>query len=98
MDISDERIINFAPSFRLDPIAAKLFESDRPWSYGFDFPTTDRKLLALEYHEFASCIRNNTPPEVGGTEAMRAVSLVYALFESQATGCAVSLADIESSQ
>jgi predicted dehydrogenase len=97
-DIFDERVLSYAPSYRLDPIAAALFEKDRPWTYSFDFASTDRKLLALEYHEFASCIRDGLKPEVGGAEALRAVALVYALFESQATGGAISVAEVETSE
>ncbi len=97
-DISDERVLDYAPSYRLEPVATALFENDRPWTYSYDFPSTDRKLLALEYHEFATCIRNGSKPEVGGAEALRAVALVYALFESQATGRAVTIAEIEASE
>ena len=42
-----------AVSYRLEPVAATLFGGERIWTYDFDFPATDRKLLALEYHELA---------------------------------------------
>ena len=42
------------------PCAASLFGGERIWRYNFDFPTTDRKLLALEYHELASCVRSGS--------------------------------------
>jgi len=96
-DISDERILDYAPSYRLDPVAAKLFGGVRPWTYGFDFPTTDRKLIALEYAELAACIRSGAAPEVDGAVALRAVALVYALFESQLEGRPVTIAEVESS-
>jgi predicted dehydrogenase len=95
-DVSDERVLEYAPSYRLDPVAAALFEAERPWTYSFDFATTDRKLIALEYAEFAHCIRTGTKPEVDGVVGMRAVSLVYALFESQAAGRPVTIAEVES--
>ena len=94
--IDDERILDYAPSYRLDPAAAALFGGERVWTYDYDFPTTDRKLLALEYQEFAECIRNGTQPEVTGEVAKRAVALVYALFESDRTGRPVTIAEIES--
>ena len=50
-EISDERILDYAPSYRLDPVAASLFGGERPWTYDFDFPTTDRKLIAVEQAE-----------------------------------------------
>jgi predicted dehydrogenase len=96
-DVCDERVLDYAPSYQLSPIAAQLFGSEQPWTYEFDFPTTDRKLLALEYHEFASCIRSRTAPEVDGAVAKRAVALVYALFESEATGRPVTIEEVESS-
>ena len=94
--IDDERILDYAPSYKLDPAAAALFGGERVWTYDYDFPTTDRKLLALEYQEFAECIRNGTQPEVTGEVAKRAVALVYALFESDRTGRPVTIAEIES--
>ena len=95
-DISDERILEYAPSYRLSPVAADLFGGEHVWTYSFDFPTTDRKIVALEYHEFAECIRNGTTPEVDGAAAKRAIALVYALFESQAAGRPVTIEEVES--
>ena len=95
--IGDERVLEYAPSFRLEPVASALFGGERIWRYGFDFPTTDRKLLALEYFELADCIRTGSTPEVTGEIARRDLALVYALFESQAAGRAVTLEEVESS-
>jgi predicted dehydrogenase len=96
--IADERILDFAPSYRLDPAAAALFGGERPWTYSFDFPTTDRKIIALEYHELASGIRSGTQPEVSGAVGRRAVALVYALFESQQVGRPVTIAEVEAGE
>jgi predicted dehydrogenase len=95
-DVSDERILEHAPSYQLSPVAAQLFGGDRIWTYDFDFPTTDRKIVALEYHEFAECIRSGATPEVSGEVAKRAIALVYSLFESQAAGRPVTIEEIES--
>ncbi len=95
-DIADQRVLEWAPSYRLSPLAAALFGGERPWTYSFDFPTTDRKIIALEYHEFAECIRAGTAPEVDGAAAKRAVALVYALFESDRAGRPVTIAEVES--
>jgi predicted dehydrogenase len=94
-DVSDERILEYAPSYRLSPIAATLFGGEQPWRYDFDFKTTDRKLLALEYAELAECVRTGSKPEVDGATGRRAVALVYALFESQLAGRPVTLDEIE---
>lgn len=96
-DIIDERILEYAPSYRLSPVAAALFGGERVWTYNYDFPITDRKILALEYHEFAECIRTGAKPEVDGAVALRDVALVYALFESQAAGRPVTIEEVESS-
>jgi predicted dehydrogenase len=95
-DLANERVLDHAPGYRLDPVAATLFGSERPWTYAFDFPTTDRKIIALEYAEFAACIRTGAQPEVDGIVGRRAVALVYALFESQLAGRPVTIPEIES--
>ena len=56
-DVADERVLDYAPSYLLEPVAATLFGDERPWTYDFDFATTDRKLIALEYAELARCVR-----------------------------------------
>ena len=96
-DLADERILDHAPSYRLDPVAATLFGGDRPWTYDLDFPTIDRKLIALEYAELAACVRTGAAPEVDGATARRAVALVNAIFESQLAARPVTLAEVESS-
>jgi len=38
----------------------------RPASFKMPFPDSDRKLLAIEYHEFAECVLKGVTPEVSG--------------------------------
>ena len=95
-DVADERVLDYAPSYRLDSVAASLFGGERPWCYDFDFAATDRKIIALEYHELAACIRSDLQPEVDGRIGRRDVALVYAVFESQAVGRPVTIAEVES--
>jgi predicted dehydrogenase len=96
--ITDQRVLDYAPSYRLDPVAAALFGGERVWRYNacFDFAAIDRKLLALEYHELARCVRTGQQPEVTGAVALRDVALVYALFESDRAGRPVTLEEVES--
>jgi predicted dehydrogenase len=94
--ITGQSVLEYAPSYRLEPVAAALFGGERVWHYDFDFATTDRKLLALEYHELASCVRTGQQPEVTGAVAMRDVALVYALFESDRAGRPVTIEEVES--
>ena len=97
IDVADERILDHAPSYRLEPAAATFFGGERVWTYDFDFATTDRKILALEYDELARCIRHGKRPEVDGEMGRRDVALVYALFESQVAGRPVTIGEVESS-
>ena len=46
-DIDDERVLEYAPNYRLSPLAAELFGGQRIWKYDFDFVTTDRKIIAF---------------------------------------------------
>ncbi len=96
VDIDDERILDYAPSYKLSPVAAELFGGERVWKYDFDFVTTDRKIIALEHHEFAECIRTGAAPEVHGAVARRAIAMVYSMFESEIAGRPVTIEEVES--
>jgi predicted dehydrogenase len=94
-DITGEAVLDLIPEWRLDADAAALFKNDRPWSYTYDFVTTDRKLLALEYAELARCVRSGDRPEVDGPTGRAAVALINALFESQLLSRPVTIAEVE---
>jgi predicted dehydrogenase len=95
-DVQGDDVVAYAPSYRLSPVAASLFGGERVGTYSFEFPVTDRKILALEYHELAECVRTGAQPEVTGAVGKRAVALVYALFESSAAGRPVTIEEVES--
>jgi predicted dehydrogenase len=95
-DVTGEAVLVLVPDWQLDSDAAALFGSNRPARYDYDFVTTDRKLLALEYAELARCIRTGTRPEVDGYTGRAAVALINALFESQVAGRPVTIAEVES--
>jgi predicted dehydrogenase len=92
--IADERILDFAPSYRLAPVAATLFGDARPWRYDLGFNDVDQNLLALQLHELADCVRRGVEPEVTGEEGMADVALAYAPVESGRLGRPVTLAEI----
>ena len=92
--IADERILEYAPSYRLSPLAAELWGSERPWTYQLDLNDIDPKIVALEYHELAECVRTGTSPEVTAEEGRADVALVYAPFEAGRLGRAVTLDDL----
>lgn len=93
--ISGEPILDFAPEYRLSPVAALLFGGDRVWSYDLPFDEADWRLIALEHHEFAACIATGASPEVTGETGRQALALVYALFESGKLGRPVTIAEVE---
>jgi predicted dehydrogenase len=94
--VDDERILDYAPSYRLQPLAAELFSGERVWRYGFSFNETDARLIALEYHELGACIRSGALPEMTGEEGLADVALTYAPFESGRLGRPVSFDEMTS--
>jgi predicted dehydrogenase len=92
--LEGESALDLVPGFRLDPLTAALFENERPGRYPFPFEETDRKLIAVEYGDFAACIREDRAPEVDGEAGARAVALSYAILESGHARRSVSLADV----
>lgn len=97
-ELTGDAVLDYAPSYRLEPAAAALFGGERVAGYDFPFPVTDRKILALEYNEFAECIRGQRQPEVTGEVARDDVALIYAILESGVAGRAVRLEEVVTSQ
>ena len=92
--INDEKILAYAPNYKLNGIAAELFGGERIWTYSFSFVETDSKILATEYHELGECIRTGARPEVTGEEGRADLALTYAPFEAGRLGRAVTLDDM----
>jgi predicted dehydrogenase len=95
-ELTGKPLLHLVPDFCLDPITATLFGADRLASYDVPFPAADRKLLAIEYHEFGECILTGKTPEVDGTVGRRDVALCYAAFESSVLDRPVTPEEIES--
>ena len=95
-ELSDERILEYVPDFKLDEPTAKLFSAQRLHEYKMPFLEIDRKLIALEIHELAVCIREGASPEVDGVVGRRDVAVIYALFESSLLDRAVKIEEVES--
>ncbi|MCC6168971.1 MAG: Gfo/Idh/MocA family oxidoreductase [Caldilineaceae bacterium] len=96
--IDDQRILDLVPDFRLDEATAALFGGERLWRYDFPFEQTDRKLIAVEYADFAAGILGEHPVEVDIEQGTRSVALSYAMLESGALGRAVTLDEVLSEQ
>ena len=92
--VDDHRLLELVPGFRLDEVTAALFGGDRLYEYSFPFPETDRKIIAIEYHEFGSAILQQHVPEVDAEQGARSVALSYALMESQVARRALEIDEV----
>jgi len=97
-ELSGDALLDLVPDFHLDAPTARLFGGDRLGSYAFPFPEADRKLVAVEYHEFGECIRTGIRPEVDAYVGRKALALVNAALESSVLNRPVTLDEIESEQ
>lgn len=96
--IEDEKILDYAPSYKLEPLAAEFWGGERIWTYSFEFNDTDSRILALEYFELGECALGRRTPEVTGEEGRADVALSYAPFESGRLGRPVTLEELYSGQ
>jgi hypothetical protein len=92
--VSDERLLDLVPDFHLDRATAALFGGDRLWHYEFPFEETDRKLIAVEYDDFAGAILGEHPIDVDLEQGTRSVAVSYAMLESGVAGRAVTLDEV----
>lgn len=93
--VAGDALLPLAPDFRLDPITAKIFETEKPFaSYDLPFAEVDRKLVAIEYEDFAEAARTGRQPEVDPVAGMKAVGLAFAVLESGTTHQPVDLNEV----
>ena len=85
-ELVGDAILDLVPDFRLDPINQGLFGFERAGSYEVPYDTTDQRLLAHEYEDFAQAIRDDREPEVDGQGGLKATAFAYALCESGSSG------------
>ncbi|HXF62322.1 MAG TPA: Gfo/Idh/MocA family oxidoreductase [Caldilineaceae bacterium] len=96
--IDDQRILDLVPDFALDRATATLFGGERLWRYDFPFEQTDRKLIAVEYDDFAGAILGEHPVEVDAAQGTRSVALSYAMLESGVLGRVVTVDEVLAEQ
>jgi predicted dehydrogenase len=96
--LQGEALLDLVPDFRLDAVTARLFGGERLAGFSFPFAETDRKLLAIEYAEFAGAIRGDHPPEVDAEQGTRSVAVSYAMLESGVLGRPVAVAEVLSEE
>jgi predicted dehydrogenase len=101
-ELTGQVLLELAPDYRLDAIAERLYGAARPASFTYSalsctlpFPECDRKLLAIEYHEFARCVLTGEMPEVTGQIGRRALGICYAGLESGVLDRPVTVDEVE---
>jgi len=82
-------------ALRLDGIAAALFGPEGT-EYQHPFEYVDAALIGIELDDFARAIRSGRPAETGGDGGPAAVTVGWAVAQSQALGDAGELADVAS--
>ena len=92
--LTGEDLLSLVPEWELDEVTAALWKENRMGSYTLDFRQIDRKIVAIEYADFARAIASGGSPEVGPAEGMAALALAYGVMESGESGQLVSLADV----
>jgi predicted dehydrogenase len=97
-ELGGDQILTLVPGFRLDALTARLFGGERLAGYSLPFAETDRKLLAIEYADFAGAIRGEHPVEVTAEQGTRSVAIAYALLESGVLGRPVTVAEVMNEQ
>ena len=93
-EVQGEELLGLVPDFRLDEVTASLFGGECLAGYSLSFAEVDRRLLAIEYADFAGAIRGEHPPEVDAEHGARSVAASYALLESGVLGRPVSVAEV----
>ena len=88
-EMNHEEILEEVNGFSLSPLEAYFFP-DRIATDNVDW-----KIIAIEYHELAEAILNDREIEVDGTEGMKDVAAIYAIFESAKAGRAVKMSEVE---
>lgn len=90
-----DALLELAPGYRLDEVTAQLYGSERPAAFEVSFPVADRRLLAIEQHEFARCVLAGVPPEVDGQVGRRALAICYAGLEAGVLHRPVTVDEVE---
>jgi predicted dehydrogenase len=97
-ELTGDALLALVPDYHLDAITERLYGAPRPAAFSLPFPACDRKLLAIEHHEFAHCILTGQTPEVDGRVGRRALGICYAGLESGVLGRPVTVDEVESGQ
>ena len=84
--ITGDDLLHLLPDYALPPVEAAIWGSSRLAHTAGDFAEIDRRLVAIELHDFAQAVATNASPEVNGEDGRRNIALFYAIAESAAAG------------
>ena len=91
--LAGEALLAELPEYHLNEVETRLF-GERPASYSFEGPATDRKLIAAEMADFVEAVRSGRPPEVDGMGGLRSVAIIHAILESALADRRVTLDEV----
>lgn len=94
--IAGEKLLSLLPNYELSPVEAAVWGGRRLAAYDGDFQAIDRRLVAVELHDFARAVATNSAPEVDGAGGLRNMALAYAIAESAVAGHPVAVESIVS--
>lgn len=89
--IAGDDLLALLSDYELPPAEAAIWDSPRLSHFAADFATIDRRLVAVELHDFARAVTTGSPPEVDGEDGRRNMALVYAVAESAVAGRPVTV-------
>ena len=89
--IDDERILEYVPDFRLDAVTTDLWGEIGCGVMNSRSLKTDRKIIAIEYGDFAQAIAGEHQVEVDAAQGTRSVAVSYGILESGEIGRIVTL-------
>ena len=93
--VEGDELLAMVPDWELDDITAPFWDGKRRLSsYKRHFPTTDRKILGLEYLELARAIETGSSVEVGPDLGMEALAVSYGTLESGMSGEPVRMSQL----
>ena len=92
--ISNREFADLVSDFRLDDLTSKFY-GNATQLLSYEPPSNhDSKFIGMGLADFGESIINNRTPEVGGSEGLDAVALVYSILEAGHSGFPVKFEDV----
>lgn len=93
--VTGDELLKLVPDFELDDSTAPFWDGSRRLSgYDMAFELIDRKVIAVEYQDFARSILDDREPEVGSEMGAKALGVIYSMLESGHARQPVKVADV----